>query len=817
MNQMTDLDLVRRTTSLQTLALGLRKAMKRRWPEIDFDADIWPIRTRYKTSMNDVRFGATIASFNGWDSDYLLAQRCLVASSALEGKSANWGTLERSWRLLSIHSIPEVPLAALRRHHLQDIEDKAVREATPRSASAVNSSLRALATHLDYLGRQGVVDRFMWQSSVKTKGILNKLARERGKVFKSEKAEVLDRQIEAFSEVTSAMLRQDGRLDQVDRSAVALSNILMCAPSRINEALTCKISDRFTIEDYARRSEDRETSTVHSTHQLLLMKGSKGAQWSPKPILNFMIDLVEKCWQILLDGGKRSRMLVIWYEQHPDQLYLPPELEHLRSQPLSRLSIWQIVNLTTNEPSKEQLSSISINYWIHVVDPKDGRTPAEVLKIDPMRPRRADGTKASKIEALPWEPVEAYLLKEVRGRIERMRRVTVRNHYAGPLGEMLVLVDVNYTPYLPQALSDATVRSRLNSKENQQPSIFVKLGLRMSQGGKEVDCYLNSHDPRRWLTTQALAARERLSDVLINKWANRLCLGQLQAYDLRSDEQKAEQAATPLPSELTDLSESLQELEEQASQYGLSTEIVVAHGQGISVTSMEAVCKATEDRPVARTGGQILILYPTRFGACVHQHHEKPCRSYVCTPCDEQRTVKGHMPTNEEWRKEANLTNRSIINQLLVLITARNRGVADDPQMFDAHLMTLVQQGLDPQTMADDLIDRFHEIRDQIRDLSFRNELEQAFVSRGVVKRLDDPEIPNGALIKYHNPKRHAAPGHELAMEAHFGSSEDMHRQSELFYEQHPELAPADLGLQDERHLLDGDEDDEGSEYDQAA
>ena len=299
-----------------------------------------------------------------------------MASSALEGKSANWGTLEWSWRLLSIHAIPEVPLAALRRHHLQDIEDKAVREATPRSASAVNSSLRALATHLDYLGRQGVVDRFMWQSSVKTKGILNKLARERGKVFKSEKAEVLDRQIEAFSEVTSAMLRQDGRLDQVDRSAVALSNILMCAPSRINEALTCKISDRFTIADYARRSEDRETSTVHSTHQLLLMKGSKGAQWSPKPILNFMIDLVEKCWQILLDGGKRSRMLVIWYEQHPDQLYLPPELEHLRSQPLSRLSIWQIVNLTTNEPSKEQLSSISINYWIHVVDPKDDHTGA---------------------------------------------------------------------------------------------------------------------------------------------------------------------------------------------------------------------------------------------------------------------------------------------------------------------------------------------------------------------------------------------------------------------------------------------------------
>lgn len=814
MNQMTDLDFVRRTTALQNLALRRREDMRRRWPEIDFDADIWPIRTRYKTVMCDVRFGAAIAAFAGWDNGYLLALRCLVASVALEGKKATWGRLELPWRLLASHLALPVQLAALRRDHLRDMEYRAVREATPGSATATYTSLSALAINLDYLARQGVVDRFMWQASVETKGTLTKLTRERSKAFKSEKAEVLDRQIEAFSEVTSVMLQEDGRLDQVDRSAVALTNILMCAPSRINEALSCKISDRFTIEDYARRSDDCETSVMHSIHQLLLMKGSKGAEWSPKPILNFMIELVEKCWQILLDGGRRSRMLATWYEQHPEQLYLPRELEHLRGKPVSRHSFWQIVNLSTEEPSQNQLSAISINYWIHVVDPKDGRVPAEVLKIDPIRPRRPDGT--GKILALPWAPVEAYLLKEVHERMARMRRITLINHYKGLLSEMLVLVDVDNKPFAPQALSDDTIRARLKSRRNRQPSIFVRLGLRMNQGGKEVDCYLNSHDPRRWLTTQALAARERLSDVLINKWANRLCLGQLQAYDLRSDEQKAEQAATPLPNELTDLSESLQELEEQASQYGLSTEIVVAHGQGISVTSMEAVCKATEDRPVARTGGQILILYPTRFGACVHQHHEKPCRSYVCTPCDEQRTVKGHLPTNEEWRKEANLTNRSIVNQLQALITARNRGVADDHQMLDAHLMTLVQQGLDPHPMANELIDSFHEIKDQIRDISFRHQLEQAFVARGVVKRLDDPEIPTGALIKYQNPKRHAAPGHELAMEAHFGSGEEMHLQSELFYQQYPELAPANLGLQDERHLLDGD-DDEGAEYDEAA
>lgn len=41
MNLMTDLDLTRRTTALQTLAAKRRNDMKQRWPEIDFDANIW--------------------------------------------------------------------------------------------------------------------------------------------------------------------------------------------------------------------------------------------------------------------------------------------------------------------------------------------------------------------------------------------------------------------------------------------------------------------------------------------------------------------------------------------------------------------------------------------------------------------------------------------------------------------------------------------------------------------------------------------------------------------------------------------------------
>jgi hypothetical protein len=320
-----------------------------------------------------------------------------------------------------------------------------------------------------------------------------------------------------------------------------------------------------------------------------------------------------------------------------------------------------------------------------------------------------------------------------------------------------------------------------------------------------------------------LEAKERLSDVLINKWANRMDIGQLAAYDLRTAEEKADQAEMPVPQELQvlqSITTGLKDLEALEKSYGLSTDIVVALGDSLAVTSVDAVVQATEDRPAALSGNQIILLYPNRYGICLHQHHETPCRAYSgCSAgCNEQLTVKGHLPTNEEWRKQSELNNRSIVNQLQALITAREWGVADEPAMLDAHLLTLVKGGLDVAAMAEELIQRFHEIKDQIRDPNFRNELEVAFVARGVVARLDDRDVPSGALIKYHNPGKHASPGYERAIEAQCGGREEMERQAVDFHKQCPELAPRALGLEDQRHLLEGDDrDDEVGEDDQAA
>lgn len=421
---------------------------------------------------------------------------------------------------------------------------------------------------------------------------------------------------------------------------------------------------------------------------------------------------------------------------------------------------------------------------------------------------------------MAWSDLEPFLLERVKEAMDEIRRVTPNNHYQGRLSKMLMLFDSEKLPYLPDSIKYASLARRLHQTENHktprigrhrsdwkpEPTLFEKLGIKMVVNDSVQTAYIDTHDPRRWLTTQALDSG--LSDVLTNKWANRININQLKSYDLRSAKRKAEQAAMPEVKELMDMTQGLQRLGAFEEEFGLKTQIVVVGDANIAVTSMNEIMQATEDRPVARTSNQILILYPQRYGACLHQHHERPCRSYKCVPCNEGVVVKGHLPSNERIRKDADLIFRNIVNQLEPLIIARERKLADSPETLDEHILTLVREGLNPEEMTKDLISRFHEIKDQIPDLSFANKLHDAFVLTGFVERLDDESIPSGALIKYHNPSYHAAPGHERALEARHGGRAELKASREAFELQYPQFALTNSNKQDQRDLLEPDEDD---------
>ncbi|MFM0609782.1 hypothetical protein PQR05_35215 [Paraburkholderia sediminicola] len=817
---MNDLDRIRQARALRDWLEKCRDEMNKenRYPNIEFASDIWAIRSQYKTKMQDVRLASVLKSFSHLDSTYIQCIRCVASEYAIADELKEIQTLFLAWRLLARTGPPSV--FDLTRPDLQRLEQEVVDEskAQPHSAATTLARLNTLARFVGRMERVGVIAPLSWSPAQETQKILIDLGAQHGRRFKEEKASILDRQIEALNDAMNALFNEDERLSSFDRAALAAMGVLMCAPSRINEPLCMAIDDIVTIEDYGKTPSQQRESDIARAQILLLQKGSKGAEWAPKPALTFMFGLLTMCIHILKDSGKRSRMLAGWYEKNPGKLYLPESIEGYRGGMITRSSLWQIINLT-NERADTKVSSVS-SIWDEL------KENGQIKIISNPKPvcSNGRGTARQTIEAISWIDLEPILLRRVHEAMEGTRRVTNANFYIGRLSNMLMLCDSKTTPYLPSSIKYKTIQRRFKqsishresfSKRNvvREPTIFEKLGLTMVVNGKVDYAWIETHDPRRWITTQALLAREGFSDVILNKWANRLSIRHLDHYDLRSVVQKADRAAMPMAEELQDLSAALQSVEGIEAEYGLKTQIVVAADAAVSVTSMEAIASATDDRPVARTSGQLIILYPSRFGVCLHQHHETPCRAYNCGPCSENVVIKGHLPTNEEVRKRDKLLTRSIFSQIEQLITAHNREIADSPEGLEAHLLTLVREGLTVEELSEQLISHFHDIKDRVKNARLRNELEETFVTRGMVNRLDDPDVPSGALMRYHNPTRHASPGHERALEAHGGRAK-IDAELDQFHGDHPEFAQTHVGLKDQRDLLApaedyGDYDDE--------
>lgn len=827
MNMPIDFHKLQQRKALDDWLADCRRRMGLRFPKIEFDADCWLIKTLYGTEQKDWYFAESMADLAAKDISYLDALRCQLAEMVIAGKPKSLEVVimaYRRWAIQAPHRLFDLTLQDLRR-----IEENMLTYAkdNPSSANLTSSRLSWLTIQLSQLSSKSVIPRLGFHCRADIKAELRKIHVAHHSRQRAGKGELLDRKMEAFSDAFNAMLENPLRngtpvLSSLDRVAVCASAILLCAPSRINELMCMSVDDYVTVNDYA-QNKIGEQVNAHRAHQMLIltMKGSKGAEWSPKPVLSFMIDVFHYCMDVIKEQGKRSRMLVEWYQKHPDTLYLEPELEYLRGQNLSRWSLAKIIYLTGNPSGSRSRGGAEVLYFNELKDRQfKGPNPNSVNK---------DGNPNTRttVSLLAWADVEALILKKVHQAMADCRRVTTYNHYDGDLSKMLFLFDRDEVPFLPYAVNYGMIsrcfkHSTNLRKRTRPPTIFKKLNINMPVGGKTQIAELETHDPRRWLTTMALIHGESLSDVLINKWANRCSLSQLKNYDLRTSETMAAQSAMPKEAkltELTDLSNGLAAVEKLEQQFGLKKEILIAHNSGIAMTSIDEVANAVENRPVAKSSRGIIIIYPQRFGVCFHQHHEKPCRNYSndlavsCVTCNEGAITKGHLPTNEEIRKVTKQLFRSVIHHLKNLALTHNRNIADDPIALGEHMLVLVEKGLSKdmlEQLAIHLIEEFHQINHLLKDRLLARRLEQAFVTRGFHKLLDDPSVKNGALIKYHNPTQHADPLLEIALDDH-GGREQVARDEQALIAKYPQFSQKDLGLTDERHLIvpDGDEGDD--------
>lgn len=107
----------------------------------------------------------------------------------------------------------------------------------------------------------------------------------------------------------------------------SIAAILCSAPDRINELLhleqNCEV-------------QGEVPSTKEKTYGLR-WRTSKGADHMVKWIIGSMVDVVKEAVANIRKLTQDARSVAAWYEKHPKQLYLPQQLEHLRSR--DRLSM----------------------------------------------------------------------------------------------------------------------------------------------------------------------------------------------------------------------------------------------------------------------------------------------------------------------------------------------------------------------------------------------------------------------------------------------------------------------------------------------
>jgi hypothetical protein len=860
-----ELDKRRLARALELYISESQSKFERRFPGFQYTAEAWNFKAAvgeraeqkglqeiHDTKLTRLCPGVVDRDLKGMHPSFSSAARAVLANRATDNKNKLLVDLEHGLRLLKhLAATPGAQtegISVVTLESLREVEKAVIARVKTEglSADAQRTRLMNMYAAMEMLQQANVVPRMNARLSADARDDLRRIALKQAAEFRQAKALELDPSVAALSDAITAMADDHPALSITHKAVLSVMGLEMCAPSRINEVMTLSLKDRLTssmqYEDQPETTDGAQQHSassaalklrrdLHRVHEelrnnvdaVLTMKGSKGAAWGPKPILDFMLAMFNECFDRLVMYGERSRMLVLHYESEPNRLFLPASLETLRGSRLHRWHIGRIMLLAADASDSE--AAIASQHVVRVLvaqgkafnfiqgdggsvmETRDGRTGV-------MSPKRF----RSDTIFFEWGDVETELLKRVHVQMEAIRWVTATVRYAGKLSNMLMLHDVTglTPPYLPGALDGKTVRKLLKPTKSggRAPAqtvfdvlgITMPVGRRRGGGGRDspvhhehVPAYCSPHDPRRWLTTQALrVSGGKLSNVVLAKWANRKGVSHVGAYNYETAEEVAERTALPMPENAAGTFSSalggVQTDRSWSRDYGLKTRLITSGSKTIEVTSMEEVRGAVEDRPAATAGDKIIILYPTRFGVCLHQHHERPCTAFngCGGACNEQIFVKGDPPSNSQTREEAKTLVEIIVAQIRPLVLAHARGVVHDSNLLEDHILALVKPHMSAEEVAKELIKEFHAYKHLIKDAAFRSRLEDAHVLSGVCSLLDDPAVASGALIRYDSPSRHGSPELQRSIDA-LGGKDGIQREVDGLVHRSPWFAPVTM------------------------
>jgi len=382
------------------------------------------------------------------------------------------------------------------------------------------------------------------------------------------------------------------------RLAIEPSDIIVCSVA----AILCSAPDR--ISEVVHLTVDCEVEKlVPSTGEIaygLRWRPAKGAAPMIKWIVPSMVDVVREAINNIRNLTNDARRVAQWYENHPDQIYLPSSLEHLRVK--QRLTMHEAGEVLFREPV--------------------GRSVVATM----LHGRGVPTIRRGKLLMVEFSDLEHSVLSKLpRGFPIANSENDLR--YSDALCLMPKnLLHATKTPFQCEIelLSTAHVYGRLGAKsQHGRKSVFDRHGFAELDG---THIRVTTHQFRHYLNTLAQAGG--LSQLDIAKWSGRTNVAQNKVYDHQSDRDIL------------------------AIACGI---IAKAPPAAIPIVSKQVA-------PVSRDEfGRLSIhaAHTTEFGYCIHDFAMLPCQLHLdCLNCDELVCVKGDVERERSLRRHQVETRR---------------------------------------------------------------------------------------------------------------------------------------------------------------
>lgn len=385
----------------------------------------------------------------------------------------------------------------------------------------------------------------------------------------------------------------------VDRLYSAVSAIFVSIPIRVHEVLQLRVDCE--VYDKVKHPETGEVTDAYGIRVFPGKGHPPQVKWVPTQMASIVKDAIGRIREMCTD----ARSVAAWYEAHPGQLWLPPELEHHRASGwLPKQSISELFKITHDYNILPFLKRLGVEWRPGT----DGQ----------LNDAHLASLAAAHLANLPHD--FPYFNGNKEQRYSATLIVLFGNQCHARRGTYRTLVE------------QATVQSFdhwLSGHDGgKKPSVFERWGKTENDGSP---IRITSHSFRHWLNT--VAQLRGLGDMDIAKWSGRE-IEQNQAYNHVTDDEVLSQIRVAL-----DDGKGIGPMFEAAKAIGLNRPV------------------HSRDFAQAQIGSALI----TELGICVHDYSLLPCQSHGdCLGCSENVFIKGDMKHQERVRRRHELTEKQL-------------------------------------------------------------------------------------------------------------------------------------------------------------